>query len=105
MSAAAANPDSSIRWSERLLSQGPRGTRRSQAAPETAQPDRHELAQMLENTPLTTAEGGVVHRLDRRMQRMLDKSQAGVKRIAGPADLMTVMIIRLPSAVVVGAFE
>lgn len=52
------------------------------------QRDSQSLIDAAKNGSLAAPESGVVHRLDQRMQKMFEVSQAGVKRIASTVDLM-----------------
>jgi signal transduction histidine kinase len=52
------------------------------------QKDSRTLVLAMKNHSLAPPESGVVRKLDRRMQKMFEVSEAGVKRIAGTVDLM-----------------
>jgi signal transduction histidine kinase len=52
------------------------------------QKDSRTLVLAMKNHSLAPPESGVVRKLDQRMQKMFEVSEAGVKRIAGTVDLM-----------------
>jgi signal transduction histidine kinase len=52
------------------------------------QRDSQALVEAVKSAPLGPPESGIVEKLDTRMQKMFDVSQAGVRRIAGTVDLM-----------------
>jgi signal transduction histidine kinase len=52
------------------------------------QKDCRTLVLAMKNHSLAPPESGVVRKLDQRMQKMFEVSEAGVKRIAGTVDLM-----------------
>jgi signal transduction histidine kinase len=54
----------------------------------TVQRDSQSLIDTVKSGSLAPPESGVVQKLDQRMQKMLEVSQAGVKRIASTVDLM-----------------
>ncbi len=54
----------------------------------TVQRDCQTLLETVKGTSLEPPESGTVKKLDARMQKMFDVSQAGVKRIASTVDLM-----------------
>jgi signal transduction histidine kinase len=54
----------------------------------TVQKDSQSLLDAVRSTPLAPPDSGVVEKLDGRMRKMFEVSQAGVQRIAGTVDLM-----------------
>jgi signal transduction histidine kinase len=54
----------------------------------SVQRDSQSLIDTVKNGALAEPESGVVQKLDQRMQKMFEVSQAGVKRIANTVDLM-----------------
>jgi signal transduction histidine kinase len=54
----------------------------------TVQKDSQSLLEAVRNTALAPPDSGVVEKLDGRMRKMFEVSQAGVQRIAGTVDLM-----------------
>jgi signal transduction histidine kinase len=54
----------------------------------TVQRDSQTLVDAVKSAPLGPPDSGIVEKLDTRMQKMFEVSQAGVQRIAGTVDLM-----------------
>jgi signal transduction histidine kinase len=54
----------------------------------TVQKDSESLLEAVRRAPQAPPDSGVVEKLDSRMRKMLEVSQAGVQRIAGTVDLM-----------------
>lgn len=55
---------------------------------QAVQKDSQSLLDAVRSTPLAPPDSGVVEKLDSRMRKMFEVSQAGVQRIAGTVDLM-----------------